>query len=179
MRPRLLYAWPLLLATLLAGCQTVSDPPPTVVDDLDLQRFMGDWYVVANIPTFIEEGAHNALESYRLDDKGRVQTTFRFRQGGFDGDEKVYRPTGYVSDDNNAVWGMQFLWPFKAEFLVLYVDDDYRHTVIGRSARDYVWLMAREPAVSGPAYSGGLRASLRSGTIASKVGGFSISVVKS
>mgnify|MGYP000597384018 CR=1 FL=1 len=28
---------------------------------------------------------------------------------------------------------------------VIYLDDEYRRTIIGRSARDYVWLMARSP----------------------------------
>ena len=46
---------------------------------VDLNRFMGDWYVIANIPTFIEKGAVNAIESYELDSKGRVKTTFTFR----------------------------------------------------------------------------------------------------
>ncbi|MDP6879185.1 MAG: lipocalin family protein, partial [Candidatus Marinimicrobia bacterium] len=33
------------------------------VDYVDLEKFMGDWYVIANIPTFIEKGAVNAIES--------------------------------------------------------------------------------------------------------------------
>ena len=44
------------------------------VDYVDLEKFMGDWYVIANIPTFIEKGAVNAIESYKLDSKGRVKT---------------------------------------------------------------------------------------------------------
>ena len=40
---------------------------------------------------------------------------------------------------------MQFLWPFKAEFLITHLSPDYRHTVIGRNQRDYVWIMARTP----------------------------------
>ena len=40
---------------------------------------------------------------------------------------------------------MQFIWPIKAEFLVIWLDEDYTQTVIGRSKRDYVWIMAREP----------------------------------
>ena len=43
-----------------------------------LERFMGDWYVIANIPTPLEKGAHNAVESYRLDSNGTVATTFTF-----------------------------------------------------------------------------------------------------
>jgi apolipoprotein D and lipocalin family protein len=119
-----------------------------LAEDLDLDRFMGDWYVIANIPTFIEKGAHNAVESYRLTEEGNVATTFRFRDGGFDGPVKRYNPTGFVSDENNAVWGMQFIWPIKAEFLVTYLDDSYERTIIGRSKRDYIWLMARQPELA-------------------------------
>lgn len=45
---------------LLGGCQSV---PLATVPAVDLNRFMGDWYVIACIPTFIEKGAHNAIES--------------------------------------------------------------------------------------------------------------------
>ena len=76
---------------------------------------MGDWYVIANIPTFVEDDTHNAVESYQLLPENKVATTFRFRAGAFDGPLKVYHPTGFVSDNNDAVWGMQFVWPIKAE----------------------------------------------------------------
>ena len=68
----------------LAGARH-RPPRYAAVDHVDLQRFMGDWYVIANIPTFIERDAHNAVESYRLADDGRVLTTFTFRRGRFDG----------------------------------------------------------------------------------------------
>ena len=128
------------------------------VDYVDLERFMGDWYVIANIPTFIEKGAHNAVESYRLDDDGTIATTFTFREDGFDGEQQRYEPRGFVRDDpSQAVWGMQFIWPFKAEYLVIYLSDDYSRTIIGRSARDYVWLMARSPQIGADEYDAMLR----------------------
>jgi apolipoprotein D and lipocalin family protein len=75
------YIATLPTALLLAACQTVPDRSMPLAQNLDLQRFMGDWYVIANIPTFIEKDAHNAVESYRLTEDGRVATTFRFRKG--------------------------------------------------------------------------------------------------
>jgi apolipoprotein D and lipocalin family protein len=48
---------------------------------------------------------------------------------------------------------MQFIWPIKAEYVIAYVDDDYRQTIIARSARDYVWIMARTPSLSPPVYA--------------------------
>jgi apolipoprotein D and lipocalin family protein len=141
-------AAPVLAATgalLLGGCQ--SAPPMKTVDYVDLERFMGDWYVVANIPTFIEKGAHNAVETYRLDDDGTIATTFTFRKDGFDGEKKTYNPRGFVENtETNALWGMQFVWPFKGDYRIIYLDEDYSTTVIGRQKRDYVWLMTREPS---------------------------------
>jgi apolipoprotein D and lipocalin family protein len=128
------------------ACASASREPLPTVAALDLERFMGDWYVIANIPTPPERGAHNAVESYRLDGRGRIQTTFTFRDGAFDGPEKTHTPTGFVREGTgNAVWGMRFIWPIKAEYRVMYVDPEYQTTIIGRSKRDYVWIMAREP----------------------------------
>ena len=133
-------------AMTLSACSTSN--PIRTVPKVDLEHFMGDWYVVANIPTFIERKAHNAVESYELVGDQQVATTFRFNQGSFDGPLKTYRPTGFVSDDpSNAIWGMQFIWPIKADYRVIYLNEDYTQTVIGRNRRDYVWIMARTPSI--------------------------------
>ena len=66
---------------LLGACAS-KGPEMKTVDYVDLERFMGDWYVIANIPTFLEKGAHNAVESYALNDDGTIATTFVFRDGG-------------------------------------------------------------------------------------------------
>jgi apolipoprotein D and lipocalin family protein len=51
---------------MLTGCAGNGGEIMKTVPYVDLERFMGDWYVVANIPTFVEKGAHNAVESYSL-----------------------------------------------------------------------------------------------------------------
>lgn len=133
---------------LLAGCQAGS-PALETVDYVDLDRFMGDWYVIANIPTFVERGAHNAVESYQLDEDGTIATTFTFRKDAFDGPEKRYHPRGFVRNtESNAEWDMQFIWPIKGDYRVIYLADDYSTTIIGRNKRDYVWLMSRSPELS-------------------------------
>jgi apolipoprotein D and lipocalin family protein len=128
-------------------------PEMETVDYVDLPRFMGDWYVVANIPTFVEKGAHNAVESYELNPDGTIATTFRFSVGGFDGEAKEYKPTGFIRNtETNALWGMQFVWPFKGDYRIVYLDDEYTQTIIGRQKRDFVWIMARTPTLPGDDY---------------------------
>ncbi len=124
-------------------------PKLKTVENVDIKRFMGPWHVIACIPTFIETKAANAIETYRLDPDGTIDTVFTFNQGGVDGPPKRYNPRGFIVDTiNNSTWGMQFLWPFKSEFLITHLNADYTQTVIGRNKRDYVWIMARTPQIS-------------------------------
>ena len=53
-----------------------NGPEMKTVDYVDIDRFMGPWYVIANIPTFLEKGAYNAVETYSLNDDGTIATTF-------------------------------------------------------------------------------------------------------
>ena len=144
--------WKLLLipglAVVLSACASRGAEMKTV-EYVDLERFMGSWYVIANIPTFLEKGAHNAVETYELDDDGSIKTTFTFLKDGFDGDQKELNPRGFVTDEtSNALWGMRFVWPIKADYRIVYLDDDYSQTIVGRQKRDFVWIMARTPTIS-------------------------------
>lgn len=134
---------------ILFALHCATPQPMPKVQKVDLPRFMGKWYVIANIPTFIEKGAHNAIEEYSLNADGDIDTVFTFRADGFEGKAKRYTPKGFVVDRvSKAEWKMQFLWPFKSEFLISYLKEDYSQTVIGRTSRDYVWIMARTPQIS-------------------------------
>jgi len=141
-----------LVATILVGC-AAKGPEMKTVDHVDIDRFMGPWYVIANIPTFLEKGAHNAVERYSLNSDGTIATNFTFRKDGFDGKAKEYKPKGFILDaETNARWGMRFVWPIKADYRIVYLDDDYTQTIIGRQNRDFVWIMARTPTISDDDY---------------------------
>lgn len=140
-----------ILACVVLTIASCASPGPEMetVDHVNLVRFMGDWYVIANIPTFLEKGAHNAVENYSLNDDGTIATTFTFNDDSFDGKRKKYTPKGFVKNtETNSLWGMRFIWPVKADYRIVYLDSDYTQTVIGRQKRDYIWIMARTPEIS-------------------------------
>jgi len=140
-------------ASSLAAC-AAREPNMQTVGYVDIDRFMGPWYVIANIPTFLEKDAHNAVETYRLNEDGTIATTFTFRKGSFDGKVREYKPKGFVTDtESNALWGMRFVWPIKADYRIIYLDEDYTQTVIGRQSRDFVWIMARTPSIPDEDYN--------------------------
>ncbi len=116
---------------------------------VDIDRFMGDWYVIATIPSPPEKKAYNAVERYERSADGTIATTFTFNKGASDGPQKIMRPKGFVGNDpSNAIWAMQFMPLIKAEYVIAHVDPEYRETIIARSKRDYVWIMARTPQIA-------------------------------
>jgi apolipoprotein D and lipocalin family protein len=144
----------LMVVSILTGCSTTTHAPLKTVEHVDLPRFMGPWYVIANIPTSIEKNAYGAIESYKLNDDGTIATTFTFRKGSFTGEQKEYHPKGFVIDkQSNAIWGMRFIWPIKADYRIAYLNDDYTQTIIARQDRDYVWIMARSATLSDADYT--------------------------
>lgn len=147
----LLAAW---CAASASGCAHTPLKPIEPVARVDLPRFMGDWYVIASIPSFIERHAYDAVESYAPRPDGRIQTTFRYRNKSFDAPLKTLQPIGsVVPGPSNAVWGMQFIWPIKAEYIIAYLDPGYTETIIARNARDYAWIMARTPTIPANEYA--------------------------
>jgi apolipoprotein D and lipocalin family protein len=114
---------------------------------------MGRWYVLGYTPILVDKKAHNAIEHYRLDEENKIQTTYQFRDGGFDGELKTYTPVGWVHDKStNAQWRMQFIWPFRSDYIILHLAEDYSRTIVAHPSRKYAWIMQREPQISDQDY---------------------------
>ena len=73
----------------ISGCSMNSVSLKTV-DQVNINEFMGSWYVIAHIPTFIEKEAYNAIESYKLNNDGTIATTFTFNKGSLEGQKKIH-----------------------------------------------------------------------------------------
>jgi apolipoprotein D and lipocalin family protein len=140
-----------LASSLVAvSCTTTTGVPPLeTVAAVDLKKFMGDWYVIANIPTFVETGAHNAIEHYDLRSDGTVAITFTFHKDGFDGPLKTYKMTGTpVEGTNNARWTVSPFWPLRLPYYTVELDGNYEWVVVATPNRNYLWIMARKPTMN-------------------------------
>ncbi|MGN6478691.1 lipocalin family protein [Luteibacter sp.] len=131
----------------LAAC-SASQPRVPRVDQVDVARYMGNWYVIASIPSRPEKDAANAVESYRLTPDGTVETTLRYRNSDAAGELKTLHAKGFPhTETRNAEWGMQFVWPIKAQYVISWLDPDYQSVIVARDKHDYVWIMARTPTI--------------------------------
>lgn len=137
---------------LILSCSTPK--PLKKVDRVDLDKFMGRWFVIANIPTILEEGAHNAVETYTWNEKEqRIDVLFEFNQDSFEGKKKTLTQKAFIYDtQTNAEWRIQLFWPLKFPYYIIDLAPDYSYTVIGVPNRKYVWIMARKPSMNETTY---------------------------
>ena len=144
----------LALLALTGLTTSASLPPlPTLDTKVDLQRYSGDWYVHGNIPLkipfFSDADAYNYSETYRLRDDGSIEMTCAFNVGDFDGKVRSFSFKGQVADTQTfAEWKVQFVWPIKASYNIIYLDTDYTTTVVASADRKLAWIMSRDTEIS-------------------------------
>lgn len=138
----------------LAGCAVGSRPGPlTTVPHVDLERYSGDWRVIANVPYFAERGCVDSIETYRLRKDGRIDNVFTYRKNSFDAPQKHIRATArVVNKKTNAEWEVKFLGFLNFPYFVVDLDEDYQWTAIAHPSRRYGWILARKPVLPEPTY---------------------------
>lgn len=139
----------IILSTLLS-CGHYPQENYKTVDSVDLERYVGKWYVIENIPTMFEKDAFNAVEEYSLiknkEGENEIAINFYYNKSSFDGEKKSYPQKGLIFNDNSkAHWKIKIPWiPVTFDYLILDIAPDYKWTVVGVPSQNYVWIMSRE-----------------------------------
>lgn len=125
------------------GCSTAGFK---TTQKVDLARFMGPWHVAAGRFTMFEKEVHNAVEAYSYDEKSKtIKIDFSYRKGSTQGPLKKIPQTGEVVEGtNNAHWLVSPLWPFKFDYLIVDLAEDYSWVAVGVPSQKYLWIMFRK-----------------------------------
>ncbi len=131
-----------------------TSPNLTTVPRVDLDRYLGRWYVIAHTPNFLEKGKVATSDNYARRSDGKLQADFAFRKGSLDAPEQEWKGVGtIVNPTSNAEWKVQLFWPFSADYLVLELDPDYRWAVVASRGGKWLWILARETTISPALYA--------------------------
>lgn len=130
---------------LLTGCASMPDYNKTV-SEIDMPKFMGQWYVMAGRFTPFEKEVHNGIETYVWNEsKKRIDIDFQYRRGGFEGPLKKITQKGWIHNETTkSHWKVSPLWPLKFDYLVIDLAPDYSWTVIGVPDQAFLWIMVRD-----------------------------------
>ncbi len=114
---------------------------------------MGRWYVISNVPNFLENGKVGTSDNYALRADGRLDNIYAFRKGSLDAPEKRWEGVAWVTNTTtNAEWKVRLFWPFTADYRVLELDPDYRWAVVSNHDGKMLWVLARETSLSDNVY---------------------------
>ena len=157
-RTHLGNALPWLAMLALAACATgvpefgKEEEPLKAVGYVDLDRYMGRWYLIANIPNFAERGNIAPYVEYSRRRDGYIDDKYTALEA-FGG--KPFTKDGLIEITNpmtGAEGRITFLEPLWEDYAVIFLDPDYRYTVVGLQNRNYVWFFAREPRLGNAVY---------------------------
>src|SRR4029079_14579779 len=126
-----------------------ADPLPVrSVPHVDLTRYSGKWYEIAAFPMFFQRRCiGDTTAEYRVRPDGDVEVVNRCRtETGFD--EAVGKASA-VSGTGNAQLKVSFFWPFRSDYWVIGLDDEYQWAVVGNPNRKYLWVLSRSPQLAG------------------------------
>ncbi len=135
-----------LAFTAYSFANTSKSKPLTSTAKVDLERYMGRWWVIANIPYFAETGKVATADIYALKPNGRIDNVFAYRKAFDQPEQKMQAEARVYPGTNNNHWQVRF-WGglIRAQLVILEVSPDYQWALIGNPDRSLAWVFARDP----------------------------------
>lgn len=123
------------------------------VDAVDVDRYAGKWFEIARFPnSFRDECTRGVIATYALRPDGRLDVINRCqtRSGPIEA-----RGVARIVDNGTGarlkvrfapavLWFLPFVW---GDYWILGLAHDYSWAVVGSPEREYLWILARTPAL--------------------------------
>jgi len=126
------------------------------VQSVDIEKYLGIWYEIASFPASFQKGCRCSTAEYqRVPNRQYIRVVnkcLKIKSSG----SKMSSAKGkafIVKGSGNARLRVQFLWPFRGDYYIIVLDDDYRYVVVGHPHRKYLWILSREPYMSDDIYA--------------------------
>ncbi len=125
----------------LLGCSSPEDM--TVVESVELERYMGTWYDIAHFPKSFQNGCSCISAEYAIESDSRVSVVNSCTE--IDGNVRKAEGHAYIADtETNAKLRVSFFWPFFGDYWIIDLAEDYSYALVGSPDRESLWVLARE-----------------------------------
>jgi lipocalin len=125
----------------------------TVVKELDIDKYLGNWYEIARYDHRFEHGLVGVTAKYSLRNDGKIKVVNSGYKGTLDGPKseaigKAKIPNPKISSKLKV----SFFWFFYGDYFVLELDENYQWAIIGSSSDKYLWILSRTPKIDEDLY---------------------------
>jgi len=137
-----------LLMFWVTAAAVAKAPPLAVVDEVDLDRYLGTWFEIASYPAWFAKNCTGVTAEYSLREGGGISVVNRCYKGALDGKLKEARGRAKVVDpETNAKLKVSFFGPFWGDYWILELDSEYQWVLVGEPKRKYLWILSRTPSL--------------------------------
>ena len=143
---------PIMILTLFSILLNTSVFASETVESVDINKYMGQWYEVASIPTRFQKDCVGTNAIYTLLENGEVEINNICRKFTLDGELSLQKGRGRVVDTvSNSKLEISFVgpfigdtWFFWADYWILELGENYEYAVIGTPSKKFLWVLSRE-----------------------------------
>lgn len=142
-----LFILPFLMATAMKA------QPLQTVPNVDLTKYVGKWFEIASFPQRFQKDCHCTTAEYTATDKGYVIVENTCNKGSIDGKQSYIKGKAFVVENTgNAKLKVQFFWPFKGDYWIIDLADDYSYAVVSNPSKKYLWILSRTSKMNAAVY---------------------------
>lgn len=134
---------------MITSAAHAQSPPKSV----DLDKFSGKWFVIGLIPTRFDKNWDYVTETYTIKSADKIEVFTTYVKKGETETQTVGSKGFPDAKTNNVCWKVQFVWPFKADYLIEELADDYSYTIIGHPKKKFLYIMNRTGKMDEQLYS--------------------------
>lgn len=126
----------------------------TTVKKVDLNRYLGKWYQIAYYPnSFQPKDCGLTVAEYSLDKKGKIiveNTCYQDKAGSII--KKRANAKAWTVDGSNSKLKVSFFWPFRGDYWIVKLGENYSYSVVSDPQQKYLWILARNPVMDRATY---------------------------
>ena len=145
-------------------------PKLEVVQNLEIERYLGKWYEIATIPQSFQKGCVGVTANYSLRPDGDIDVLNTCFKNTLDGKYKeAHGKAWIVHRDEPAKLKVQFFWPFSGKYWIIELGQNYEYSVVGHPSRKYFWILSRTPQLDPKVLEGILKRAQEKGYDLAKI----------
>lgn len=131
-----------VFAMLCSNVAFASPTDPEVVKNIDLKKYMGDWYEIAHNPNYFQNFCDRSTAQYSLNQEGAVNVLNTCYK-----DEKVVTTIQGVASAPNANEPTKLVVDFgfsrKGDYWIVGLDENYQWAIVSGPKKDSLFILAR------------------------------------
>ncbi len=134
------------LLLFIFSCSTGQKTNNPVVENFQIDKYLGVWYEIARLDHSFERGCSNVFANYSKKENGYIKVVNTCTKNG---KEKSAQARAHFKNDESDRGHLRvsFFWPFYGDYKIIYLDDGYQTAIIDGGSTKYFWILSRQKTI--------------------------------